>query len=290
MTARLIDGIALSKTLREEFALRVAALVQRSQQPGLAVLVVGDNAASRIYVRNKVRACAECGVHSRLIELPAETSETEVLARVQALNADPAIHGILVQLPLPRQIAEATIIEAIAPEKDVDGFHLANVGALVIGKPGFIPCTPAGVMVMLQRSGVPVAGKQAVVLGRSNIVGKPMALLLLQQDATVTICHSKTANLAAITRNADILIAAIGRPNFVTGDMVKPGACVIDVGINRLPDGKLCGDVAAQSVAPMAGWLSPVPGGVGPMTITMLLANTLSAAEHQTGYTSLKRP
>ena len=290
MTARLIDGIALSKTLREEFALRVAALVQRGQQPGLAVLVVGDNAASRIYVRNKVRACAECGVHSLLIELPDETGEAEVLARVQALNADPAIHGILVQLPLPPQIAEATIIEAIAPEKDVDGFHLANIGALVIGKPGFIPCTPAGVMVMLQRSGVTVAGKQAVVLGRSNIVGKPMALLLLQQDATVTICHSKTANLAAITRNADILIAAIGRPNFVTGDMVKPGACVIDVGINRLPDGKLCGDVAAQSVAPIAGWLSPVPGGVGPMTITMLLANTLSAAEQQAGYTSLKRP
>ncbi len=283
MTARLIDGIALSKTLREEFALRVAALVQRGHQPGLAVLVVGDNAASRVYVRNKVRACAECGVHSRLIELPGDTSEAEVLARVQALNADPAIHGILVQLPLPAQIAESTIIEAIAPEKDVDGFHLANVGALVIAKPGFIPCTPAGVMVMLQRSGVSVAGKQAVVLGRSNIVGKPMALLLLQQDATVTICHSKTANLAAITRSADILIAAIGRPNFVTGDMVKPGACVIDVGINRLPDGKLCGDVEAQSVSPIAGWLSPVPGGVGPMTITMLLANTLNAAEQQAG-------
>ena len=283
MTARLIDGIALSKTLREEFALRVAALVQRGHQPGLAVLVVGDNAASRVYVRNKVRACAECGVHSRLIELPGDTSEAEVLARVQALNADPAIHGILVQLPLPPQIAESTIIEAIAPEKDVDGFHLANVGALVIAKPGFIPCTPAGVMVMLQRSGVSVAGKQAVVLGRSNIVGKPMALLLLQQDATVTICHSKTANLAAITRSADILIAAIGRPNFVTGDMVKPGACVIDVGINRLPDGKLCGDVEAQSVSPIAGWLSPVPGGVGPMTITMLLANTLNAAEQQAG-------
>ena len=283
MTARLIDGIALSKTLREEFALRVAALVQRGHQPGLAVLVVGDNAASRVYVRNKVRACAECGVHSRLIELPGDTSEAEVLARVQALNADPAIHGILVQLPLPPQIAESTIIEAIAPEKDVDGFHLANVGALVIAKPGFIPCTPAGVMVMLQRSGVSVAGKHAVVLGRSNIVGKPMALLLLQQDATVTICHSKTANLAAITRSADILIAAIGRPNFVTGDMVKPGACVIDVGINRLPDGKLCGDVEAQSVSPIAGWLSPVPGGVGPMTITMLLANTLNAAEQQAG-------
>ena len=283
MTARLIDGIALSKTLREEFALRVAALVQRGHQPGLAVLVVGDNAASRVYVRNKVRACAECGVHSRLIELPGDTSEAEVLARVQALNADPAIHGILVQLPLPPQIAESTIIEAIAPEKDVDGFHLANVGALVIAKPGFIPCTPAGVMVMLQRSGVSVAGKHAVVLGRSNIVGKPMALLLLQQDATVTICHSKTANLAAITRSADILIAAIGRPNFVTGDMVKPGACVIDVGINRLPDGKLCGDVEAQSVSPIAGRLSPVPGGVGPMTITMLLANTLNAAEQQAG-------
>lgn len=283
MTARLIDGIALSKSLREEFALRVAALVQRGHQPGLAVLVVGDNAASRVYVRNKVRACAECGVYSRLIELPGDTSEAEVLARVQALNADPAIHGILVQLPLPAQIAESTIIEAIAPEKDVDGFHLANVGALVIAKPGFIPCTPAGVMVMLQRSGVSVAGKQAVVLGRSNIVGKPMALLLLQQDATVTICHSKTANLAAITRSADILIAAIGRPNFVTGDMVKPGACVIDVGINRLPDGKLCGDVEARSVSPVAGWLSPVPGGVGPMTITMLLANTLNAAEQQAG-------
>jgi methylenetetrahydrofolate dehydrogenase (NADP+)/methenyltetrahydrofolate cyclohydrolase len=234
-------------------------------------------------VRNKVRACAECGVHSRLIELPADTGEAEVLARVEALNVDPAIHGILVQLPLPPQIAASTIIEAIAPEKDVDGFHLANVGALVIGKPGFIPCTPAGVMVMLQRSGVSVAGKQAVVLGRSNIVGKPMALLLLQQDATVTICHSKTANLAAITRSADILIAAIGQPNFVTGDMVKPGACVIDVGINRLPDGKLCGDVEAQSVSPVAGWLSPVPGGVGPMTITMLLANTLHAAEQQAG-------
>ena len=284
MPAKIIDGVAIAKSIRAECRTEVEQLWLQSRiKPGLAVILVGSNAASAVYVRNKIRACREVGIQSFLFEYPADVAVDIVLKKIGELNADDVIHGILVQLPLPPQFNMRTILLAIDQDKDVDGFHLANIGALVIGKPGFIPCTPAGVMVMLQRSGVTVAGKQAVVLGRSNIVGKPMALLLLQQDATVTICHSKTANLAAITRNADILIAAIGRPNFVTGDMVKPGACVIDVGINRLPDGKLCGDVDAQSVTPIAGWLSPVPGGVGPMTITMLLANTLSAAEQPSG-------
>ena len=279
MSARLIDGAALAQRLRIQYRERALALATRGPPPGLAVVVVGENPASKVYVRNKVRACEEAGFHSRLIALPADTNEAELLSRLAELNNDPRLNGILVQLPLPAHIDSHRVIEAIAPAKDVDGFHVASAGALMTGLPGFAPCTPAGVMEMLKSEAIDPAGRHAVVIGRSNIVGKPMALLLLQAGATVTICHSKTPDLAAITRQADILVAAVGRVNLVTASMVKPGACVIDVGMNRDAAGKLCGDVDFAGVREVAGWLTPVPGGVGPMTIAMLLANTLKAAE-----------
>jgi len=279
MTAQIIDGTALSARIRAELQTRVAKLTREGRRPGLAVVLVGDNPASRIYVRNKVKACGEAGIHSELVELPGSAAEAQVLDRIRALNADPRIHGILVQLPLPGQVSEHKVLETIAVAKDVDGFHVQNVGSLVVGKPGFAPCTPAGCMAMLDSIAVELEGREAVVVGRSNIVGKPMAIMLLQRSATVTICTSKTRDLASHTRRADILVVATGKPRMVTGDMIKPGAVVIDVGINRLPDGKLCGDVDFDSAREKAGWITPVPGGVGPMTITMLLANAVLAAE-----------
>lgn len=279
MSAKILDGAALAARLRGQYRLRAEALAARSRRPGLAVIIVGDNPASRVYVRNKVRACEEAGFASRLIELPAATTQADLLGRLDELNADPAVHGILTQLPLPAHIDANRVIEAIAPAKDVDGFHVASAGALMTGLPGFAPCTPAGVMEILKDAGIDPAGLHAVVIGRSNIVGKPMAMLLLQAGATVTICHSRTPDLGAITRQADILVAAVGRVKLVTATMVKPGACVIDVGMNRDAAGKLCGDVDFAAVREVAGSITPVPGGVGPMTIAMLLANTLKAAE-----------
>ena len=276
---QLLDGAALAATLRADYKAAALALANTFRTPGLAVLIVGDNPASRVYVRNKVKACEEAAFYSRLIEHPATITEAALLAEIAALNADPAIDGILVQIPLPAHIDSQRVIEAIAPAKDVDGFHISSAGALMTGLPGFAPCTPAGVMAMLKAANIDPQGAHAVVLGRSNIVGKPMALLLLAAGATVTVCHSKTRDVANFTRQADILIAAIGKPRFVTADMVKPGATVIDVGINRDAQGKLCGDVDFASVAPIAGAISPVPGGVGPMTIAMLLGNTLVAAQ-----------
>ena len=283
MTAYTIDGNALSKQLRAEVALRAAALRTRGITPGLAVVLVGDSPASQVYVRNKVKACQDNGLHSVLEKYDASLSEADLLARVDALNSDASIHGILVQLPLPAHINAQKVIEAISPEKDVDGFHVASAGALMVGQPGFWPCTPYGCMKMLESlndgAGYDLRGKHAVVIGRSNIVGKPMALMLLQQNATVTICHSATANLKALTLQADVIVAAVGKRNVLTADMVKPGAVVIDVGMNRNNDGKLCGDVDFEGVKEVAGYITPVPGGVGPMTITMLLVNTLEAAE-----------
>jgi methylenetetrahydrofolate dehydrogenase (NADP+)/methenyltetrahydrofolate cyclohydrolase len=282
MSAQIIDGVAVAATVREECRLRVEALKARGLQPGLAVVIMGENPASQVYVRNKVKACAAAGIHSAHHALPDATSEADLLALIMALGRDPAIHGILVQLPLPRGIDSAKVIAAIPPAKDVDGFHRESAGALMLGAPTFIPCTPAGVMRLLFSAKVAPRGKHAVVVGRSNIVGKPMAMLLLQENATVTICHSATTDLAFHTRRADILVAAIGRARMINGDMVKPGAAVIDVGMNRLPPeqgGKLCGDVDFASVQSVAGWITPVPGGVGPMTIAMLLSNTLRAAE-----------
>jgi len=275
----IIDGNAIAREVRGELHARVQALKAAGVTPGLAVVLVGENPASRVYVRNKGRACADVGLHSEQHDMPGTSTEAEVLERVRRLNADPRIHGILVQLPLPAHISGERVLHAIAPEKDVDGFHPFNVGLLATGHPLFAPCTPAGVMVMLDREGIDPQGRHAVVVGRSNIVGKPMALLLLQRNATVTICHSKTRDLGEVTRQADILVVAIGRARAVDGDMVKPGAVVIDVGINRLPDGKLAGDVDFQSVLGRASHLTPVPGGVGPMTIAMLLVNTVTAAE-----------
>ena len=284
MTAKILDGAALAQELRSEFKLRAEALAAQGVRPGLAVVLVGEDPASQVYVRNKVNACAQAGFHSEKIVLPPDTTAAALLERIAALNADPAIHGILVQLPLPKHIDADAVLEAIAPEKDVDGFHAENIGALTQGNPRFIPCTPHGVMKLLEKGGVSLKGQEAVVIGRSNIVGKPMALLLLAAGATVTICHSQTRDLAFHTRRADILVAAVGRPRFVTGDMIKPGAVVIDVGINRVPEGqpdagKLCGDVDFASAKEVASAITPVPGGVGPMTIAMLLANTLLAAE-----------
>ena len=279
MTAQLIDGIALSKQLRLDVAQRAAALSARGITPGLAVILVGDSAASQVYVRNKVKACEDNGLRSVLEKYPAALSEAELLARVHALNSDPAIHGILVQLPLPPHIDAQKVIEAIAPAKDVDGFHVASAGALMVGQPGFWPCTPYGCMKMLDSIGYTLQGKHAVVIGRSNIVGKPMAMMLLQKNATVTICHSATADLKALTLQADVIVAAVGKRGVLTADMVKPGAVVIDVGMNRNDDGKLCGDVDFDGVSKVASYITPVPGGVGPMTITMLLVNTLEAAE-----------
>ena len=276
MTARLIDGVALSKALRAEIGRRVAALPVR---PGLAVILVGDDPASAVYVRNKVKACHDAGLHSVQERYDASMTEAALLARIAALNADARIHGILVQMPLPRHLDAQRVIEAIAPAKDVDGFSAHSAGQLVAGLPGLRPATPLGCMKMLESTGVPLRGLHAVVIGRSNTVGKPMALLLLQAHATVTVCHSATPDLAAHTRQADVVVAAVGRRNTLTAAMVKPGAIVIDVGINRDEAGKLCGDVDFAGVAPVAGWISPVPGGVGPMTIAMLLSNTLQAAE-----------
>ena len=283
MTAQIIDGKALAEELREGFKARVEALAARGQRPGLVVILVGEDAASQVYVRNKVNACQAIGMHSEKITYDAAVNPEIVLKRIAELNADPNIHGILVQLPLPRHFNEETILEAIAVGKDVDGFHAENVGALAQGNPRFIPCTPYGVMKMFEKGNVELAGKEAVVIGRSNIVGKPMALLLINAGATVTVCNSKTKDLKFHTARADILVAAVGKPHFVTADMVKPGAVVIDVGINRLPDGKLCGDVDFAGCLEAAGQITPVPGGVGPMTITMLLANTIEAAERKAG-------
>ena len=279
MTAQLIDGVALSKKIRAEVAQRAAALTARGVQPGLAVVLVGDNPASAVYVRNKVKACEESGLRSVMEKYDASLSEAELLARVEALNNDPAVHGILVRLPLPKHIDAHKVIETISPAKDVDGFHVASAGALMVGQPGFKPCTPYGCMKMLEAIGVSPAGKHAVVIGRSNIVGKPMAMLLLQANATVTVCHSGTPDLGAMTRQADIVVAAVGKRNVLTADMVKPGAVVLDVGMNRTDEGKLCGDVDFDGVKEVASWITPVPGGVGPMTITMLLVNTIEAAE-----------
>lgn len=287
MTAIRIDGNVLAEKVRGRIAADVAALKARGITPGLAVVLVGEDPASQVYVRNKVAACGKVGMHSVMQRLPATTTEAELLALIDALNKDAAIHGILVQLPLPKHIAEKKVLEAVAAHKDVDGFHAENVGALMIGEPRFVSCTPAGCMEMLKDIGMTdLRGKHAVVVGRSNIVGKPMAMLLLHANATVTICHSGTKDLAAVCRLADVLVAAVGRPRFITADMVKPGAVVIDVGINRLPEsegGKLVGDVDFAGVNEVAGYLTPVPGGVGPMTITMLLQNTLVAANRSTG-------
>ena len=278
MSAHIIDGNALAQHWREQVARDCVALQARGVKPGLAVLLVGDNPASQVYVRNKVKACVQAGLHSVLEHLPANLSESDLLARVEALNRDPLIHGILVQLPLPAHIDAHKVIKAIDPAKDVDGFHVASAGALMTGMPGFWPCTPHGCMKMLESIGYPLSGKHAVVIGRSNIVGKPMALMLLAQNATVTICHSRTVNLKAITLQADVIVAAVGQRNTVTADMVKPGAVVIDVGMNRNEAGKLCGDVDFEAVRHIAGHITPVPGGVGPMTIAMLLVNTLESA------------
>ena len=279
MTAQLIDGNALSRQLRADVASRVSALKARGITPGLAVILVGENAASQVYVRNKVKACEDAGLHSVLETWPATLSEADLLARVDALNSDASIHGILVQLPLPSHIDAQKVIEAISPAKDVDGFHIASAGALMTGLPGFWPCTPYGCIKMLESIGYDLRGKHAVVIGRSNIVGKPMALMLLQKNATVTVCHSGTPNLKAMTLQADVIVAAVGKRNVLTADMVKPGAVVLDVGMNRNDEGKLCGDVDFAGVKEVAGYITPVPGGVGPMTITMLMVNTLESAE-----------
>ena len=279
MTAQLIDGNALSRQLRESVAQRVAALKTQGITPGLAVVLVGDNPASQVYVRNKVKACEDTGMHSVLEKYDASMTETELLARIEALNDDPSIHGILVQLPLPAHMDAHKVIETISPAKDVDGFHVASAGALMVGQPGFWPCTPYGCMKMLESIGYSLRGKHAVVIGRSNIVGKPMAMMLLQQNATVTICHSATPDLKAMTLQADVIVAAVGKRNVLTADMVKPGAVVLDVGMNRNDEGKLCGDVDFAGVKEVASYITPVPGGVGPMTITMLMVNTLESAE-----------
>jgi methylenetetrahydrofolate dehydrogenase (NADP+)/methenyltetrahydrofolate cyclohydrolase len=283
MTAQLIDGKALSLQLRNDVRQGVAALKAQNIIPGLAVVLVGDNPASEVYVRNKVKACEDTGMHSVLERHGADLSQAALLARIEALNQDPAIHGILVQLPLPAHIDAQRVIEAISPAKDVDGFHVASAGALMTGMPGFWPCTPFGCMKMLESIGYSLKGKHAVVIGRSNIVGKPMALMLLQANATVTVCHSGTQNLKALTLQADVIVAAVGKRNVLTADMVKPGAVVLDVGMNRNDAGKLCGDVDFEGVRQVASHITPVPGGVGPMTITMLMMNTLLAAQVRVG-------
>lgn len=279
--AQRIDGKLISEQVRAEIAAETAAWVEKTGvRPGLAVVIVGSDPASCVYVRNKERACAQVDFYSEKYELPEETTQEELLALVDRLNHDDSIHGILVQSPLPRHLNEEEVVLAIDPNKDVDAFHPYNVGKIMIGNHAFLPCTPAGVMELLRRSDIDVTGKECVIVGRSNIVGKPMAMLLLQANGTVTICHSRTKDLAAVCRRADILVCAIGKPRFFTADMVKPGAVVIDVGINRGADGKLCGDVDFDAVEPIASYITPVPGGVGPMTITMLLRNTLTAAQN----------
>jgi methylenetetrahydrofolate dehydrogenase (NADP+) / methenyltetrahydrofolate cyclohydrolase len=280
MTALLLDGNALSQSLRADFAAQTQSLISQGVQPGLAVILVGENPASQVYVRNKVKACAQVGIHSLLEKYPESFTQADLLARIKAFNDDKSIHGILVQLPLPAHIDAQKVIEAIAPTKDVDGFHVASAGALMTGLPAFWPCTPHGCMKMLESIGYKLKGKHAVVIGRSNIVGKPMALMLLQKSCTVTICHSATADLKHHCLQADVIVAAVGKCNVVTAEMVKPGAVVIDVGMNRDTQGKLCGDVDFEAVRHVAGYITPVPGGVGPMTITMLLANTLDSAQH----------
>lgn len=283
MPARLINGNELSKQIRSDIAQRAAELTRQGTRPGLAVILVGEDPASHVYVRNKVKACHDAGFHSVLEKYEATMTEAELLARIDLLNHDPAIHGILVQMPLPKHIDPHKVIEAISTRKDVDGYSVLSAGELMAGLEGFRPCTPYGCMKLIESTGYDLRGKHAVVIGRSNTVGKPMALLLLQANATVTVCHSGTPDLAYHTRQADVVVAAVGRRNTLTGDMVKPGAVVIDVGINRNDDGKLCGDVDFASVSEVAGWITPVPGGVGPMTITMLLANTLESAERVAG-------
>jgi len=279
MTAQLIDGNALAKQVRAEVAQRAAALTARGHRPGLAVILVGDDPASQVYVKHKVNDCEASGVRSVLEKYDAALPEAELLARIAALNADPTIHGILVQMPLPKHIDPQKVIEAISPLKDVDGFHVQSAGALMVGRPGFLPCTPYGCMKLIATTGIALRGRNAVVIGRSNTVGKPMAQLLLQANATVTICHSGTPDIGLFTRQADVVVAAVGKRNVLTADMVKPGAVVIDVGMNRKDDGKLAGDVDFDGVSQVAGWITPVPGGVGPMTRAMLLVNTLEAAE-----------
>ena len=278
MAAKILDGKVLSAEIREQVSRRVEALKQRGVTPGLAVILVGDDPASEIYVRNKGKGCEETGMLSRTVKMDASVTQEALETEIDRLNADPAIHGILVQLPLPRHLDEQAALAKILPEKDVDGFHLINAGRLMTGSEGVIPCTPKGALYMIRSTGEELSGKEAVVIGRSNIVGKPMAMLLMRENCTVTVCHSRTKNLAEHTRRADILVAAVGKAGFVTADMVKPGAIVIDVGINRV-DGKVCGDVDFENVKEKAGWITPVPGGVGKMTIAMLLANTADAAE-----------
>lgn len=284
--AKLIDGKAVSASVRAQVAQEVQELKAKGLHPGLAVVIVGDDPASRTYVNNKKKACAETGIYSEEYALPATTTQEELLSLVRSLNEKPEIHGILVQSPLPKGLDEEAVIEEINPQKDVDAFHPQNVGRIMIGNFHFLPCTPAGVIELIRSQGIEIAGKRCVVIGRSNIVGKPMAMLLLHNHGTVTICHSKTRDLAEICREADILVAAVGRPKFVTENMVKPGAVVIDVGMDRDENGKLCGDVDFANVEPKAGYITPVPGGVGPMTIAMLLRNTVTAAKLQAGWKS----
>ena len=278
--AIIIDGRKIASEVRENIRERAQRFTSDTGiTPGLAVIIVGDDPASRVYVRNKHRACLEAGFRSDVYEMPAETDQDALLSKIRDLTADPGIHGILVQLPLPSHLDEKAVLAAIPPEKDVDAFHVVNTGKIMLGDYSFLPCTPAGIMKLLEYEGIDITGRECVVVGRSNIVGKPMAMLLLHANGTVTICHSKTKSLAEETRRADILVVAIGRADFITGDMVKPGAVVVDVGINRRSDGKLTGDVHFESVEPVASYITPVPGGVGPMTITMLLENTLTAAK-----------
>ena len=277
--AKILSGKEVSARIKEKLKAEVAALTEKGVTPGLAVVIVGNDPASKVYVGRKEAMCAELGMYSEKYALPEDTAQSELLALIEKLNSDPNIHGILVQLPLPEPLDEKAVIAAIAPQKDVDAFHPVNVGKIMIGDYDFVPCTPAGIMELIAESGVEVEGKNCVVIGRSNIVGKPMSMLLLHKNGTVTICHSRTKNLAEITQNADILVAAVGRAHFVTADMVKPGAVVIDVGMNRLEDGKLAGDVDFDAVEPIAAAITPVPGGVGPMTISMLMRNTLTAAK-----------
>lgn len=279
MSAQIIYGKQISDSIREELLQEVERLKQQGVTPGLVVILVGEDPASQVYVRNKAKACEQLGYHSEVIRVPAETTQDELLALIRKYNEQQNIHGILVQLPLPKHIEEKAIIDAISVEKDVDGFHPVSVGNLMIGDDALLPCTPSGVIELLKRTGNSPAGKHAVVIGRSNIVGKPVAMLLLRENATVTICHSRTPNIAEIAKQADILVVGVGVPKLVKKEWVKPGAVVIDVGVNRLPDGKLCGDVDYDDVLDVAGWITPVPGGVGPMTITMLMANTLKSAK-----------
>jgi len=283
LSAHIIDGKSIAQEYRAELAVRVARLREAGVVPSLAVVIVGDDPASHVYVRNKAFACEAIGMRSQTHKLAADTSQSQLIGFIRSLNEDDSVHGILVQMPLPKPLDKHAVIDAISPDKDVDGFHYLNVGRLAAGDPAFYPCTPWGVMKMLEHEGIPVEGAHAVVVGRSNIVGRPMVMMLLNAGATVTVCHSKTHDLAALTRQGDILIVAVGRPRMVTGDMVKPGAVVIDVGVNRLPDGKLAGDVDFASASQVASRITPVPGGVGPMTIAMLLANTVKSAERVAG-------